>query len=180
MANARFLKSFRFNVGIEGATGISAFTLGFQEVTGFDATYDIIEYRDGADTFITPAKFSGLIKYSNITLSRGMATADTEQDFWKWMEERLSSAGATSSFSTESAAGGAGAKMTITLNDDAGSPAASWEVRDVWPTKYTGPDLKGNASELAIEKIEIAHRGIFRLASAIDAAGAGDTAAATS
>lgn len=178
-SNARFLKSFRFTVGVSDPTALAnGFTLGFQEVTGFDATYDVIEYRDGADTFITPAKFSGLIKYSNITLSRGIATENSE-DFWTWMEARLPSAGEVSSFSTEAAIGGKGASMTITLNGDDGRPAATWEVRDVWPVKYTGPDLKGNASELAIEKLEVAHRGLFRKATKASPEGSGGEAPAT-
>lgn len=170
MAIARFLKSFRFTVTLsESADNLQAFTMGFQEVTGFDATYDVIEYRDGADPILTPAKFSGLIKYSNITLSRGMASSDASQDFWTWMSTRGNGLGAetgtaTSAFGTEAAESGNGSKMTVALLDDEGNPKATWMFYDVWPVKYTGPDFKANASELAIEKLEVAHRGMSRTA----------------
>lgn len=164
MAVARFLKSFKFTVALTDGDG-SAFTMGFQEITGFDATYDVIEYRDGADPILTPAKFSGLIKYSNITLSRGMASSADSQDFWNWMTVRGNGLGkgtATSAFATEAADSGAGSQMTVSLLGDEGSPAAEWMFYDVWPVKYTGPDFKANASELAIEKLEVAHRGMER------------------
>lgn len=184
MANvARFLKSFRFQVQIDANPDdeLSTFTLGFQEVTGFDATYDVIEYRDGADSIITPAKFSGLVKYSNITLSRGVASADNSQDFWNWMSVRGNGLGGTSTgaFKTEAQTSGNGTQMRITIYKDDGTPGASWLVYDVWPTKYTGPDLKANASELAIEKLEIAHRGMIREASPVDVSAPVNEAAAT-
>ena len=44
MAGVYPYKNFRFKVEIEGTQVAS-----FSEVTGFDATFDVIEYREGDD-----------------------------------------------------------------------------------------------------------------------------------
>ena len=47
---------------------------GFSEVSGFDASIDVIEYREG-DIVQTSMKIPGLKKYGNITLKQGLATS---------------------------------------------------------------------------------------------------------
>ncbi len=53
--------------------------------------------------------------------------------------------------------------ITITLLDEEESPAASWQVINAWPMKYTAPDFNATASEVAIETVEIAHEGMTRI-----------------
>lgn len=60
-------RNFRFQVEIGDLEAG-----GFSEVTGFDATFDVVEYREG-DYEITPMKMPGLMKYGNITLKQGVA-----------------------------------------------------------------------------------------------------------
>ncbi len=52
--------------------------------------------------------------------------------------------------------------VTITLLDINGEPAASWQVINAWPTKYTAPDFNATASEIAVETLELAHEGMTR------------------
>ena len=59
-------RNFRFRLEIDGLDAGS-----FSEVSGFDATMDVVEYRAGDDPAITPTKLPGLIKYGNITLKWG-------------------------------------------------------------------------------------------------------------
>lgn len=155
----RIYRNFRYQVIINDVDGFGASAQGsFSEVTGFDATYDVVEYRTGGDVLITPEKFPGLIKYGNVTLSRGVST---DESFFKWIAKGLDG--------TISVA----KNIVINLMDDTGqTPIASWQLINAWAVKYTGPDFKGNASEVAMEKIEIAHRGLSRLAVA-DAPDAG-------
>ena len=56
---------FRYKVEIDGLEAG-----GFSEVTGFDATIEPIEYREGDMTAETPMKIPGLKKYGNITLNQ--------------------------------------------------------------------------------------------------------------
>ena len=50
--------------------------------------------------------------------------------------------------------------ITISLLDEAGAPTMTWTLTNAWPTKITGPDLKSDGNEVAIETIEIFHEGI--------------------
>lgn len=134
-------RNFRFRLEIDGLDAGS-----FSEVSGFDATMDVVEYRAGDDPAITPTKLPGLIKYGNITLKWGSSETMVLYD---WLIDI-----------TE----GTIEKKTLTLTalDEEGSPAASWRCINAWPVKYTAPDFNGTSSEVAIETIELAHEGLTR------------------
>ncbi len=134
-------RNFRFRLEIDGLDAGS-----FSEVSGFDTSIDVVEYRAGDDPAITPTKLPGLVKYGNITLKWGAAETMVLYD---WLIDI-----------TE----GTIEKKTVTLTalDEEGSPAASWRCINAWPVKYTAPDFNGTASEIAIETIELAHEGMTR------------------
>ena len=67
--------SFNFKLEIEGIT-----VAGFSEVTGGNSESNVIDYREG-DEAITPRKLSGLNKYGNITLKRGMSL---DKQLYEW------------------------------------------------------------------------------------------------
>lgn len=135
-------RNFRFRVEIDGLEAGQ-----FNEVTGFDATIDVVEYREGTDV-ITPRKLPGLIKYGNITLKWGasdtMVLYDWLIDISEGTVERKT--------------------ITITHIDEAGDDAASWQLINAWPVKYTAPDFNALGSEVAFETIELAHEGLTRTA----------------
>lgn len=119
---------------------------GFSEVSGFDASIDVIEYREG-DMVQTPMKIPGLKKYGNITLKQGLADSMV---LYEWII-----AGVNGAVDRKT--------ITITLLDEEEAPAASWQVINAWPTKYTAPDFNATSSEVAIETLEIAHEGMTRV-----------------
>ena len=131
---------FNYKVEIDGLEAG-----GFSEVTGFDASIDVIEYREG-DMTQTPIKIPGLKKYGNITLKQGLDS----MVLYEWM-----TAGLEGDVERKT--------LTITLLDIAGSPAASWQIINAWPVKYTAPDFNATSSEVAIESLEIAHEGMTRV-----------------
>jgi len=57
--------SYRFLIEIEG--GIRA---GFKEVSGYDASIDVVEQRKGNEVR-TPRKLPGLSKYTKVVLKNG-------------------------------------------------------------------------------------------------------------
>lgn len=131
---------FRYEVEIDGiAAG------GFSEVTGFDASIDVMEYREG-DMVQTPMKIPGLKKYGNITLKKGLADSRALYD---WLDE-----GVTGEVNRKT--------ITITLLDATKTAVTSWRVINAWPIKYTAPDFNATSSEVAIESLEIAHEGMTR------------------
>lgn len=133
---------FRYKVEIDGLEAG-----GFSEVSGFDASIDVIEYREGDMTAETPIKVAGLKHYGNITLKQGLTDSRVMYD---WL-----AAGVNGEVQRKT--------LTITLLNDTQSPAASWQIINAWPTKYTAPDFNATASEIAIETVEVAHEGMTRV-----------------
>lgn len=132
---------FRYKVEIDGLEAG-----GFSEASGFDASIDVIEYREG-DMVQTPMKIPGLKKYGNITLKQGVADSMV---MYEWMI-----AGVEGEVERKT--------ITITILDETETAAASWQVINAWPTKYTAPDFNATSSEIAIESMEIAHEGMIRV-----------------
>ena len=60
-------KKYNYRVEID-----SIDVAAFSEVSGFDASVDVIEYREGTDPINSPRKMPGLTKYGNVTLKWGM------------------------------------------------------------------------------------------------------------
>ena len=132
---------FRYRVEIDGLDAG-----GFSEVTGFDASIDVMEYREG-DMVQTPYKIPGLKKYGNITLKKGLTDSLV---MYEWLITGVD--------------GPVDRKtITITSLDESEQPVASWQVINAWPLKYTAPDFNATSSEVAIETVEIAHEGMTRV-----------------
>ncbi|MCI9447241.1 MAG: phage tail protein [Lachnospiraceae bacterium] len=132
---------FRYKVEIDGLEAG-----GFSEASGFDASIDVIEYREG-DMVQTPMKLPGLKKYGNITLKQGVADSMV---MYEWMI-----AGVEGEVERKT--------ITITILDETETATASWQVINAWPAKYTAPDFNATSSEVAIESLEIAHEGMTRV-----------------
>jgi phage tail-like protein len=131
-------RGYNFLVEIDGIT-----RAGFRECSGLDTSQDAGEYREGTDP-LTVRKLPGLIKYSNISLKRGI-TDDAE--LWLWrktvMDGRVERK-----------------NMSIILLDDAREEKLRWNVKNCWPTKWEGPGFNATSSDVAVESLEIAHEGI--------------------
>lgn len=135
-------RNFRFRIEIEGIQ-----QAGFSDVSGYDASIDVVEYREG-NQVTTVSKLPGLTKYGNITLKWGVTDS---MDLYDWMNSCIQ---------------GTVSRKTVTiiaLNEE-GSDVATWQVIEAWPTKYSAPDFKGTGNEVAIESLELAHEGMVRTA----------------
>jgi phage tail-like protein len=140
-----------FLVTVASVSGVAA----FNEVTGIDASVDVIEFRQGNANSLAPVKIQGLVKHGNITLKMGYTRS---QDFKTWIQSCVNERrGETPRHN-----------VTIELIDiNAGSPQTlvsstidstlTWILKDAWVAKYTGPDLNSSTSEVAIESVEIAY-----------------------
>lgn len=118
----------------------------FQEVSGLSMEVDVIEYRAGNSPEFSVSKMPGLKKYGNITLKRGVIQGDNEFFDW-WNSIQLHKVDRRD--------------LTISLLDESHEPVMVWKVRNAFPVKITCPDLKADASELAIESLEVACEGII-------------------
>ena len=120
---------------------------GFSEVSAPDISSEPVEYREGNMAGITPGKQPGILKYSNVTLKRGVTDSQVFVDWMKTVQE-----------------GKVERKtVVITLLDDAMAEVASWQLEKAWPTKYTAPDVNATSNEVAIESLELVCEGLTRI-----------------
>ena len=146
------LTKMNFVVSVDGISGSAAFS----EVTGVDASVDVIEFRQGNAGSLAPVKIPGLVKHGNIPLRMGYTRS---QDFKTWIQACVSERRnenirhnvvielidiVTTDQSPQSVTEGVDSTLT-------------WILKDAWVCKYNGPDLNASASEVAIESVEIAY-----------------------
>ena len=131
---------FHFSVSWGGTN------VGFSEVSGLTQEIQPIEYRDGMMGPTTlPLKRPGLRKSGNITLKRGLLSADN--DFFLW-------------FNNNGTPNVERRDLTIMLLNDESQPVFVWTIAQAWPVKSEGPSLKATGNDIAIESVELAHEGI--------------------
>ena len=118
---------------------------GFSEITGLNSETDVIDYRNGDDD-ITNRKLAGLKKFGMVTLKSGVAAAP-DQDFLTWRQ------------SVENA-DIQRQDISIVLLDEQRQEQVRYNLRNAWPSKWVGPDLKAGANEVAIEQLELCHEGV--------------------
>lgn len=131
-------KNYSFLVEIDGISSSL-----FEEVSGLDAEVEVIEFREGGDALTSSRKLPGRVKYSNVTLKRGLTNS---RDLWDWWQ-------------TVVAGNIQRRSVAITLLDDARQLVLRWLLREAWIAKYEGPHLEAEANEVAVETIELAHEG---------------------
>jgi phage tail-like protein len=119
--------------------------IGFSEVTGLTRENQVIEYRDGSFPEYSSIKMTGLVKYANVTLKRGIVPADNE--FFAWI-------------STTQLNKVERRDVVISLLNEQHAPVMVWKIHNAFPVKVEGPQLKASGNEVAIESIELAHEGL--------------------
>lgn len=131
--------SFNFKVEITGLI-----IAGFSEVSGLQAEIEVHEYREGGlNEYIH--KRAGPAKYAtNLVLKKGIADS---RELWSWYSDVLQGTIERKS-------------LDIVLMDSAGTEKRRWTFQNAYPVKWSGPDFKAQASEVAIESLELAHEGL--------------------
>ncbi|KCZ70556.1 conserved hypothetical phage tail region protein [Candidatus Methanoperedens nitroreducens] len=135
-------RNFRFRVEIDGIQ-----TASFSEATIPDSSTDTVDYREGADPTYQ-RKLSGLTKYGNITLKKGL-TDSMELYEWRKLVE-------------QSGAIKARKNISLILIDEEGNDKSRWDIIEAWPTKYDPSDFSAKSNEVVIESLELVHEGIKR------------------
>ncbi len=144
------LTKMNFLVTVDNVNGTAA----FNEVSGVEASVDVIEFRQGNAHSLAPVKLPGLVKHGNVTLKMGYTTDST---FKTWIQECVSEVRGEmprNNVSIELIDINGGAPQSA-ITSISGSTV--WILTNAWVTKYTAPDLNSTASEVAIESVEIAY-----------------------
>ena len=137
------LRNFRFRVEIDGL-GKAAFS----EVAIAETTTEAIDYREGNEATHV-RKLSGLTKFGNITLKRGITDS---MEIYNWHKQIV--AGQVQSNRKQ---------VAIVVVDEAGTDKARFVVSEAWPTKYDPSDLNAKGNEVFIELLELVNEGIERV-----------------
>lgn len=134
------LPSFSFQVSWGSQQSIA-----FQEISGLDAETQVIEYRHSNSKDYSTIKMPGIAKYSNITMKKGIFVKD--KTFWEWYSKiKMNTYPRTT--------------VVIQLLDEKQAPTMTWTLKNAWVTKISGPSLKSDGNEVAIETIEVVHEGL--------------------
>jgi phage tail-like protein len=143
---------FNFLVEIEGILAG-----GFSECTGLEVEIEYHDYREGGVNEYVH-RFAGATKYPPLVLRHGLTPID---GLWGWHQD---------------AAQGQITRRngTIYLLDKRHLPVMWWDFKQAFPVKWTGPELRADASGVAFERVELSHRGLSRprLATALAGIGA--------
>lgn len=145
------MTKMNFLVSVEGLSGTMA---AFSEVSGIEASVDVVEFRQGNSHSLAPVKIPGLVKHGNVTLKMGYTIGNGFKD---WINKCVSETRGPIPRYT----------VTIELLDIRdGAPNSEydtiknnilWVLKEAWIAKYTAPDLNASTSEVAIESVELAY-----------------------
>lgn len=133
--------SARFLVEIEGIL-----MAGFQEVTGMQVETETEDYREGGVNEYVH-RLAGPTRYpQNLVLKKGLTDLE---DLWEWHQDVVRGRIVRRN-------------GTILLLDRAGLPAMWWDFTDAYPVKWSGPEFRAEQGAVAVEQLELVHRGISK------------------
>jgi phage tail-like protein len=141
-------RNFNFLVEIDGIT-----QAGFSDCTGFGASTDPIEYREGNENPGTDPKtvrkLPGMTKYNDITLKWGLTDS---RELYDWYRDVSQGKDLTQNKLRKSG--------SIVVLDLEGQEKQRWNFKNAWPSKWDGPEFTAKGNDVAIQTLTLAHEGI--------------------
>jgi phage tail-like protein len=133
--------AFNFLVEIEGLV-----IGGFTEVTGLQVETVVETYREGGLNEYEH-KLAGPTRYpTNLSLKHGLTDIET---LWSWHQDVTQGSIVRKN-------------GTIYLLDRQRLLAMWWDFMGAYPVKWVGPELQAGSSTVAVETVELVHRGISK------------------
>ena len=133
-------QAFNFLIEIEGILAG-----GFSECSGLQVETETFEYREGGLNDYMH-RFAGPTKYPPLVLKHGLTQID---GLWAWHQD-------VAQGKIERKNG------TIYLLNKQQIPVIWWDFKEAFPFRWNGPQLQANSGQVAIESVELAHRGLSR------------------
>jgi phage tail-like protein len=121
----------------------------FTECSGLGSEHEVSESKVvGPDGKEMVMKQPGRLKWGDLTLKRGV-TGDLK--LWDWRDKIV-----------QGKVKDARINASVILCNRQYEPVAQWDLINAWPSKITGPSLKADGNEIAVEEIVIVHEGLSR------------------
>ena len=115
----------------------------FTEASGLNAEVETMTYNEGGrNEFVH--KLPSRMKHPNLVLKRGLTL---KSDLEKWVEDSFN--------------GPARREITLTMYNEEADIIRTWNFKNAYPVKWTGPQFNAGQNTLATESIEIVHDGIW-------------------
>lgn len=121
----------------------------FREVSGLEVDVTVHEHVEGGESGYVH-KFPAGMRWPNIVFRRGLIQTDA---LFEWVNR---SAGEGFAANENKLVRSTGA---ITVTNDKGDRLRSWNLREVFAVKWTGPTLAADSTTPLEETLEIAHHG---------------------
>ena len=121
----------------------------FREVTGLHVTVGVEEIREGGQNGFV-RKGPGRMVWPNIVFRRGLTQSDALFD---WLGKSSGEGFASKNNKLVRTTG------AITALDTTGARLRAWELNDVFPVRWKGPEFKTGLNAPLEEELEIAHHG---------------------
>ena len=131
--------NFNFRVEID-----SLQVAGFSEAQLPEGRIEVVAYREGGANTSAPRLLPGRVEFGPVVLRRGFAG---DPALFQWWNDVVQGHVARRN-------------VVIVLLDEQRQEVARWVIRRAWPSKWTGPDLRGLGNEVSIETLELTHEGI--------------------
>jgi phage tail-like protein len=143
MAVLRDFPYGQFNFLIDLGSGSEGPRAGFQECREIGMAVDVIEYRNGNDKANEVRKLTGLARYPDVTLRRGLIGS---LDLYNWLNEIRN--------------GEQGAVRTVTIqlqNEDHTQIVMTWALRRARIVRYVSGPLDARGTDVAMEELTLAY-----------------------
>jgi phage tail-like protein len=136
----KIFPTFSFRVELSGKLSAE-----FSECSGLEMTVKFDEVREGGENGFVH-KLPGRVEFGNVVLKRGFVCGS---ELLQWFTEDPKHRRRT---------------VTIQLTDQRVHPpraVAQWVFDGAYPVKWSGPSFKAGENAIAIESLELAHRGLI-------------------
>jgi phage tail-like protein len=132
--------NFLVDLGTGSTDGPQA---GFQECSEIGMSVDVIEYRNGNEKENSVRKLTGLARYPDVTLKRGIIGS---LDLYQWLNEIRN--------------GNEAAYRTVTvrlMNEDHTTVAQEWKLLRARPVKHVSGPFNAKGTDVAMEELTLAY-----------------------
>ncbi len=121
----------------------------FRELRGLEATVAVEEIREGGQNGFAH-RVPGRMSWPNVVFRRGITQSN---ELFEWFQR-----------SSGEGFAGAGNKLArhtgaITALDHVGGRLRAWELIDVFPVRWKGPEFSAESTAPLEEELEISHHG---------------------
>lgn len=135
--------SFRYSIEIEGLDAG-----WFTECSGLVVERKVVSHEEGGlNAYVH--QLPDRITQSRITLKRGIA----DRKLWTWFAGQGDAGLWESRVEFHN--------LAIVLYDVDRTEAQRWNVERAYPVKWSGPTLKPEGTEVAVEALELVHHGLY-------------------